>query len=126
MENNGEGLCQVEQRILVVDDQKGIRHLLKEFFEQEGYQVITAVDGQAAIRVVKQQSIDLIIMDMKMPGMNGLETAEIILQNKYIPVILMTAYAETEIEEAARAVGINRCIIKPFEITELRDIVVNC
>lgn len=114
------------EKVLVVDDQKGIRQLLQEFLAQEGYQVITVGNGQAAISAVKQQQIDLIIMDMNMPGMNGLETAEIILhENKYIPVILMTAYAKKEIQEAARAVGINRCIIKPFEFKELKDMVIN-
>lgn len=115
----------MDKTILIVDDQKGVRLLLEEFFIQEGYTVITAGNGQEAIKETKEQKVDLIIMDMKMPGMDGLKAAEVILQDKYIPIILMTAYAKAEIEEAAMAVGINRCIVKPFEVLELREIVVN-
>ncbi|HNX28151.1 MAG TPA: response regulator [Syntrophomonadaceae bacterium] len=113
------------KKILVVDDQKGIRNLLKELLEQEGFQVITVGDGSAAIKETQEQKIDLIIMDMRMPGMNGLEAAKRILRDEYIPVILMTADAKTEVREAAREAGVNRCIIKPFAIEELRDVVLN-
>lgn len=125
MEIDGRELCSVVKTILIVDDQKGVRLLLEEFFKQEGYTVLTAGNGQEAIKETKEQKVDLIIMDMKMPGMDGLKAAEVILQDKYIPIILMTAYAKAEIEEAAMAVGINRCIVKPFEVLELREIVVN-
>lgn len=115
----------MKKTILIVDDQKGVRLLLEEFFKQEGYKVLTAANGQEAIKKTQSHEVDLMIMDMKMPGLNGLETAEIILQDKCIPIILMTAFAKSEIEEEALAVGIRRCIIKPFEVLELRDIVVN-
>jgi len=117
--------CTLTKKILVVDDQKGIRNLLKELLEQEGFQVITVGDGSAAIKETQEQKIDLIIMDMRMPGMNGLEAAKRILRDEYIPVILMTADAKTEVREAAREAGVNRCIIKPFAIEELRDVVLN-
>ncbi|HPF45040.1 MAG TPA: response regulator [Syntrophomonadaceae bacterium] len=111
------------KKILVVDDQKGIRSLLKSLLEEEGCQVITVGDGLSAIHATQEQKIDLIIMDMRMPGLNGLETAKRILQDSTIPVILMTADAKTEVREAAKEVGIERCIIKPFAIDQLKDMV---
>lgn len=123
MENNGERFNQRDKKILVVDDQKGIRSLLKSLLEEEGCQVITVGDGLSAIHATQEQKIDLIIMDMRMPGLNGLETAKRILQDSTIPVILMTADAKTEVREAAREVGIERCIIKPFAIDQLKDMV---
>jgi len=117
------GLINVTKKILVVDDQKGIRSLLKSLLEEEGCQVITVGDGLSAIHATQEQKIDLIIMDMRMPGLNGLETAKRILQDSTIPVILMTADAKTEVREAAREVGIERCIIKPFAIDQLKDMV---
>ncbi len=117
------GLINVTKKILVVDDQKGIRSLLKSLLEEEGCQVITVGDGLSAIHATQEQKIDLIIMDMRMPGLNGLETAKRILQDSTIPVILMTADAKTEVREAAKEVGIERCIIKPFAIDQLKDMV---
>ncbi len=117
------GLVNVTKKILVVDDQKGIRSLLKDLLEGEGCQVITVGDGLSAIHATQEQKIDLIIMDMRMPGLNGLETAKRIFEDNTIPVILMTADAKTEVREAARAVGIDRCIIKPFAIDQLKEMV---
>jgi two-component system response regulator (stage 0 sporulation protein F) len=116
----------MEKKILIADDQKGVRNLLEEYFKQQGHWVIAVSNGLEAIEAVQKEKIDLIILDMKMPAMNGLEAARRILQNYNLPIILMTAYAESEIEKNAMAAGIKRCITKPFEILELKDIVADC
>jgi two-component system, response regulator, stage 0 sporulation protein F len=111
-------------RILIVDDQKGVRRLLEELFRREGWEVCCAGDGLEAITKVGEQSPDLILMDVKMPNMNGLEATHAIMQkNPHIPIIMMTAYGEIEVVKQALDAGVKRCISKPFDIMLLRDMV---
>jgi len=110
--------------ILIVDDQKGVRRLLEEVFKKDGWVVSTAVDGSAAVDMALQLEPDIILMDMKMPNMNGLEAAQsIINQNPALSIIMMTAYGEMEVVQAALDSGVKKCITKPFDIIHLRDMV---
>jgi len=112
------------KNILVVDDQLGVRRLLFEAFQEEGYQVDMAGSGLEAVERVKQGMPDLILMGMKMPGMNGLEALrEIKALNPEAVVIMMTAYGELEIVTEARSLGVKEYITKPFDINELRGLV---
>lgn len=111
-------------RVLVVDDQKGVRCLLEELFKKEGYEVNVAVDGRDSIEKVKANTPDIVLMDMKMPNMNGLEASEeIIKYDRNIPIIMMTAYGEMEIVQKALEVGVKKYITKPFDIIDLRNLV---
>jgi len=81
--------------ILVVDDEESVRLLYKEELEEEGYSVITAEDGEEAIRKVSLRRPDLITLDIRMPGMDGIEVLHRIREmDKDIPVIMSTAYGE--------------------------------
>jgi len=113
-------------KILIVDDQKGVRRLLEELFKKEGWDVNVAADGKEAIEKVAKILPDIILMDVKMPNMNGLEASQIIL-NTYgqIPIIMMTAYGEIEVVKRALDAGVKKCITKPFDIMVLRDTVNN-
>jgi len=114
----------MRNKILIVDDQKGVRRLLEELFKKEGWDVRIAGDGLDAIGKVEEMVPDLILMDVKMPNMNGLEaTQEIMLRNPGIPIIMMTAYGEIEVVKQALDAGVKRCISKPFDIVMLRDMV---
>jgi len=114
----------MQAKILIVDDQKGVRRLLEEIFRQQGWTVRSAADGLEAIELVEEISPDLILMDVKMPNMNGLEaTQEIMLRRPDIPIIMMTAYGEIEVVRQALDAGVKRCISKPFDIKILRDMV---
>ncbi|MDD3899158.1 MAG: response regulator [Syntrophomonadaceae bacterium] len=114
----------MRNKILIVDDQKGVRRLLEELFKKEGWDVRIAGDGLDAIDKVEEMVPDLILMDVKMPNMNGLEaTQEIMLRNPGIPIIMMTAYGEIEVVKQALEAGVKRCISKPFDIVMLRDMV---
>jgi len=114
----------VSGKILIVDDQKGVRRLLEELFKKEGWEVRSAGDGLEAIQKVEELVPDLILMDVKMPNMNGLEaTHEIMERNSGIPIIMMTAYGEIEVVKQALDAGVKRCISKPFDIMALRDMV---
>jgi DNA-binding response OmpR family regulator len=81
--------------ILVVDDEESIRFLYREELEDEGYRVITAADGEEAMRKVRKDKPDLITLDIRMPGMDGIEVLQRIREmDKEIPVIMSTAYGE--------------------------------
>lgn len=81
--------------ILVVDDEESIRFLYREELEDEGYRVITASDGEEALRTLKKESPDLVTLDIRMPGMDGIEVLHLIREmDKEVPVIMSTAYGE--------------------------------
>ncbi len=116
----------MKPKILIVDDQFGIRMLLNEVFKKEGYETFQAANGPQAIEMVQQQRPDLAILDMKMPGMDGLEVLKWI--NEYdatIKVIFMTAFGELELLEEAKSLGAVRHFAKPFDIDEIKAAVKN-
>lgn len=112
------------KRILIVDDQQGIRLLLEEVFKQVGMKPILASSGREALEVVRQGQPDCILLDMKMPGMNGVEVLREV-RNLFpqVVVMMMTAYSEIELMEEAENLGIDQHFTKPFDIFEVRDTV---
>lgn len=112
------------KKILIVDDQKGVRRLLEELFKKDGWEVELAADGKEAVEKADKFLPDIILMDMKMPNMSGLEASQIILK-KYnnLDIIMMTAYGEMDVVKEALDAGVKRCITKPFDIIDLRNTV---
>jgi len=111
-------------RILIVDDQKGVRRLLEELFKKEGFTTDCAIDGQEAIEKTGSFKPHIILMDMKMPKMNGLEAArEILNQYPDSAIIMMTAYGEIQVAKEAIEAGVKKCLTKPFDILVLRKMV---
>ncbi len=81
-------------RLLIVEDEDNLRELYAEELEEEGYEISRAENGKAAIDLVKKESFDLVIMDIRMPEMDGIEAlGKVISLNKKIPVIIYTAYS---------------------------------
>ncbi len=114
----------MKRGILIVDDQKGIRRLLEEFFKREGWTVYVASDGREAIAKTDEVLPGIILMDVKMPGMSGLEASKKILEkHNRLPILMMSAYEEIDIKEEALKAGIRGFIIKPFNIMHLLDVV---
>lgn len=110
------------KNILIVDDQKGIRLLLNEVFTKEGYKVYQAANGVEALNYIDSKRIDCVMLDMKIPGMNGLEILkEIGLRNVQIPVFMISAFEEDAMLEEARQLGMTKYFRKPFNIFEVRD-----
>jgi two-component system response regulator (stage 0 sporulation protein F) len=106
---------------MVVDDRAGIRKLLQEVLQSAGYDVLTAASGDEAVALVQQNSIDLVLLDMKMSGMDGLDTLTLIKEvAPQVIVLIMTAYEELEVLKEARRRGAADCISKPFDIEELK------
>ena len=107
-------------KILVVDDEKSVRDLLHSFLKAIGYQAIMASNGEEAIELAKSESPNAILLDVKMPGIDGVETCRRLRaeeQTRYIPVIMVTAFGTTETE--ATDAGADDLINKPFKLTDL-------
>jgi two-component system, response regulator, stage 0 sporulation protein F len=111
----------MDKTILIVDDQVGIRVLLMEVFSSEGYKVFQASNGKAALDIVKQHPPDIVLLDMKIPGMDGLEILKHLkAMDPSIKVIMMTAYGELAMIREATELGALMHFTKPFDIDELR------
>jgi DNA-binding response OmpR family regulator len=111
------------KKILIVDDEKDISLMLKKRLTAEGYSVITANDGYAALALAKSQLPDLIILDIIMPGMEGVEVAEKLKEHpltKNIPVIFLTAILrKTEDDKKDHIIAGNIILAKPIDTEEL-------
>jgi two-component system OmpR family response regulator len=107
------------KNLLVADDDTHIRTLLKHFMIVEGYRVIEAKDGNEAITKLKEGRIDLAILDVMMPGIDGFELCEYIRENYDIPIILLTAREQLSDKEQGYMRGTDDYVTKPFEAEEL-------
>jgi len=113
-------LATAKSTILIVDDQPGIRRLLMEVLTEEGYAVVAAANGYEGLQKAKELEPALILMDMKMPGMDGIETLQELKRiGQAGNVIMMTAYGELELVNQARELGAYAYITKPFDIIAL-------
>jgi DNA-binding NtrC family response regulator len=114
----------MKTNILVVDDLKSMRLTLGGILEDEGYNVLLAEDGYQAIEAAKQTSFDLIFMDIKMPGINGVQTfREIKKINPRAAVIMMTAYSLEDLIREAVEEGAYAVVYKPFDIEKIVNII---
>ena len=108
-----------KMKILVVDDEELIRNVIKEYLLIEGYEVIEAGDGLAAINEVKKENIDLIIMDIMMPKMDGYQAIKEIKEIKDIPCIMLSARKEEYDKLIGFDIGVDDYVTKPFSPKEL-------
>ena len=109
-------------KILVADDEFGVRRLLVETFLEDQYELETAENGEEAVRLFITYKPDLILLDMKMPRMNGIEALrQIRALDSRVAVIIMTAYGDHRDRQQAKALGIVAYIDKPFDLIELRE-----
>ncbi len=107
-------------QILLVDDNEDFLDNVKDVFEDEGYEVLTATSGEEAVQLVKTESVDVVVMDIKMPGMNGVEA--FIEMKKFYPdvkVIMCTAYIVESTIRRALSEGAQAVLNKPFEMDVL-------
>lgn len=113
-----------EGTILVVDDELLIRDLLYEFFTQEGYQVILAEDGERALELIEKQGFDVSLVDLKMPGVDGMEVVRAVHRlDPDLPVIIMTGYPSFNSAVEALRQGVYDYVVKPFKVLELMHMV---
>lgn len=110
------------KEILIVDDQQGIRLLLNEVFKREGYITHLAANGFDALKIAQTTNLDCVLLDLKIPGMDGLEILTLLKKdNVQLPVFMMTAYVEQDIMDKAKELGVVQYFTKPFNIFEVRD-----
>lgn len=105
--------------ILVADDESIIRLGVKQILEETGHTVYTAENGAMAIKQAESCMPDLVILDIKMPEMDGLEAARLLLDKNKVPVIFLTAYGEQELIERAARLPIMGYLVKPIKEAEL-------
>ncbi len=105
--------------ILIADDEAIIRLGLKQILEEAGHTVSTAENGSAAVRQAEGFMPDLAILDIKMPEMDGLEAARLLLERTQVPIIFLTAYGERELVERAAQMPVMGYLIKPIKEAEL-------
>lgn len=114
----------MKPRILVVDDEESIREFLEIMLRKEGYEVTCAEDGQAAVEVLKKKSFDLVISDLQMPNMTGMELLDHVKSSSPDTVFMMiTAFGTTETAVEAMKLGAYDYITKPFKIDEVRILI---
>ncbi|HEV3473283.1 MAG TPA: response regulator [Actinomycetota bacterium] len=107
-------------KILIAEDEAIIRLDLKEMLEEEGLDVVgEAADGDAAIRLARERNPDLVIMDVKMPGMDGLAAAERIVAEGLGAVLILTAFSQKDLVARAAEAGAMGYLVKPFQKSDL-------
>ncbi|TCL56035.1 two-component system response regulator AtoC/two-component system nitrogen regulation response regulator NtrX [Hydrogenispora ethanolica] len=110
--------------ILVVDDEAGMRESLCEILARDGYANLTAGDGWQAIQLVQEKPVDLVLLDIKMPGLDGIETLKRIKAlHEQLPVVMVTGYGTIESAVQAMKYGAKDYITKPFVISNLRNVI---
>ncbi|MDE1536418.1 MULTISPECIES: ANTAR domain-containing response regulator [Actinotignum] len=107
-------------RVLVVEDETLIRLDIVETLEDAGYEVVgEAGDGESAIELAGELEPDLIVMDVKMPGMDGITAADRILEEHRVAIVMLTAYSQRDLVERARDAGAMAYVVKPFTPADL-------
>lgn len=110
--------------VLIVDDERSMRDFLKILLEKEGHEVTTADSGASALNHLAQQSIDVIVSDIRMPGMTGIELLETVKeQSPELPIILITAFASPDDAVLAMKNGAFDYISKPFNVDEIKSVI---
>jgi DNA-binding response OmpR family regulator len=109
----------VSPTVLVVDDEEAIAEAVRARLESEGYEVLVAADGPEAIRVCDEADPDLVVLDLMLPGMDGLEVCKVIQRDRWVPVLMLTARTEEADKVAGFAVGADDYLTKPFSLREL-------
>ncbi len=114
----------MEKKLLLVDDNEEFLDSIKDVLEDAGYIVMTAANGEDALSLFKEETFDVVLMDIKMPGINGVETfLKMKESNPGVKVVLFTAYSMNELIEKAFKEGVYEVLSKPLEISRLLKLI---
>ncbi|MFV9507336.1 MAG: ANTAR domain-containing response regulator [Oscillochloridaceae bacterium umkhey_bin13] len=109
-----------QTRLVIADDESIIRMNLKETLNGLGYLVVgEAGDGGSVVHLARELRPDLVLMDIKMPKLDGIQAAKILTEEKIAPVLLLTAYSDRELVDRAKEAGVVNYVVKPFREAEL-------
>ncbi|MFG2466513.1 ANTAR domain-containing response regulator [Streptomyces canus] len=107
-------------RVVIAEDEALIRLDLKEMLEEEGYSVVgEAGDGEQAVELAREHKPDLVILDVKMPKLDGISAAEKIAEERIAPVLMLTAFSQRDLVERARDAGAMAYLVKPFSKSDV-------
>ena len=107
--------------LLIVEDQQGIIHLLKELFAKDNLLILHTTSGREALELISMKKPDLVLLDMKIPDMDGIELLKSLHKRSLdVKVIVMTAYSELDIVDEAKELGTISFFSKPFDVSKLR------
>ena len=106
-------------RVLIVDDDENIVELIKLNLEKEGYQTMCAYDGAEAVKMFSEDEVDIVLLDVMMPEMDGLQTCREIRKTSNVPIIMLTAKSDTFDKVLGLEMGADDYMVKPFETKEL-------
>jgi DNA-binding response OmpR family regulator len=109
----------MDQKVLIVEDEAVLRYTLQYNLVRQGYEVLTAADGRSALEVARKERPDLILLDVMLPGLDGLEVCRILRQEMKVPILMLTAKAEEVDKVVGLEVGADDYITKPFSMREL-------
>jgi two-component system, response regulator PdtaR len=111
-------------RIVIADDEPIIRLDMKRMLESVGYAVVgEAGDGVTALELARELKPDVVVLDVKMPNMDGLEVAQVLEQEQIAPALIVTAYSDSELINRAKEAGVFAYIVKPFKESDLQPAV---
>ena len=105
--------------ILIVDDEPQIVRLVRDYLEHGGFKVLTAADGQTALRIASTQHPDLVVLDLGLPGIDGLDVTRSLRRNGVVPIIMLTARADESDKLVGLELGADDYVTKPFSPKEL-------
>jgi DNA-binding response OmpR family regulator len=106
-------------RVLVVDDDETVRDVVRRYLERDGHEVVVAGDGESALQLVAKQLPDLIVLDLMLPGIDGLEVCRRLRQRYSVPIVMLTALGEEEDRVVGLQLGADDYVTKPFSPREL-------
>ncbi len=109
----------MKPKILVIEDEKDIVRLLKYNLEKEGYSVLTALDGQAGLELAREERPDLLILDLMLPRMDGMQVCRALRNESHVPIIMLTAKKEEVDRILGLELGADDYMTKPFSVREL-------
>jgi two-component system chemotaxis response regulator CheY len=114
------------KRVMTVDDSATVRQVLQMTLEGAGYEVLQAVDGVDALKKLENETVDMLVTDLNMPRLDGINLIEQIRQkpgNRFMPIIMLTTEADDNKRQAGKAAGASGWIVKPFKAEQLLNIV---
>lgn len=114
----------MRKRILYIEDNPSNMLLVRRIIEAEGYEMLEAADGETGWDTIARERPDFILMDLYLPGIDGLELTRIVKSDPQlhsIPIVVLTAHGDVEIEEAARRAGCDGFLHKPANVQQIRD-----
>jgi two-component system NtrC family response regulator len=110
--------------ILIIEDEPKMRRLLELNLGEDGFTTLSSGDAETGLKLLRDETIDLVLTDLKLPGMGGLEFLQSVKQtNPTIPVVVMTAYGSVETAVEAMKRGASDYVLKPFSLAEMRMVV---